>query len=271
MKKLLPLILSTLILFSCSEKKPVEISIPKSNVELTGSAFQSFKLGGEVKLLMVSNPEDNSKWMIRAIAPIQKTDALTIEQMTADLNLLDENGTKLREGFVLTADDLEHIVPVFNAGMNTEKNIVFSAGENQKRDFTFNEASQLINRVKKIGLIINTTQAVETAAPKLPEATATTTAIDTITTVDNPNPNKKANPNKPLTLDDLLRQHNIYGMLAQYEKHWKNGDRTKAKQVEDQLWAIERRVSSDNSIPKSLRERFVSYIENKEDEIERRY
>ena len=77
--------------------------------------------------------------------------------------------------------------------------------------------------------------------------------------------------NKPLTLNDLLKQYGIYGMLAQYDKYLKNGEKKKAKQLEDRLYTIEKKVKNDASIPKSLRERFVDYIEDKEDEIEDRY
>jgi hypothetical protein len=60
-------------------------------------------------------------------------------------------------------------------------------------------------------------------------------------------------------------------MLAQYEKAIKNGEKKRAKKIEDQLWEIEKSVKNDSSIPSSLRKRFVDYIEDKEDEIEDRY
>ena len=60
-------------------------------------------------------------------------------------------------------------------------------------------------------------------------------------------------------------------MLSQYEKHLKNRDKRTAKKVEDQMWEIEKKVRADNSLPESLRKRFVEYIENREDEIEKKY
>ena len=60
-------------------------------------------------------------------------------------------------------------------------------------------------------------------------------------------------------------------MLAQYETHIKNKDKKAAKKVEDQLWQIEKKVKADNSLPEDLRKSFRNYVEDKEDEIEKRY
>lgn len=259
MKKTLLLILVAVALFSCGgDTKPVEISIAKNDVDLNGNAFQSFKLGGEIRLLMTPNTNESSKWMIRATAPIQKTSNLTIGQMSAEINLLDDHGIKVREGFSLSAEDLEAIIPVFNAIDESEKTIVFSAGEGMKRDFTYKEAVELINNVKKIGLTIN----VSNSSNVTPTEATTETTTETTTVEEQ---------SKPLTLNDLLKNNGVYGLLSQYEKCLKKGDKKKAKQVEDRLYTIEKRVKNDESIPKSLRQRFVDYIENKEDEIEKKY
>ena len=250
--------LSAFILFSCGSKQPVETSISKNDVDLTGNAFQSFRLGGEVKLLMTPDPDDNSKWMIRATTPLCKADNSNIGDMEAEMKLLDDHGTNVREGFSLTANDIASLIPVFNASPDAEKTVVFSAGEGVKKDFTFKEASELISKVKKIGMTINTFQASGDAT------TPSTTDTNQVTEGD------KANA-KPQTVNDLLTQYGIYGMLAQYDRHLKNGDRIKAKQVEDRLYSIEKKVQNDVSLPKWMRDRFVEYIENKEDEIEDRY
>ena len=60
-------------------------------------------------------------------------------------------------------------------------------------------------------------------------------------------------------------------MLAQYEKHLKNRDKRAAKNVEDRMWEIEKKVKADQSLPESLRKRFVEYIETREDQIEDKY
>lgn len=259
MKKSLLIVLSALILASCGNDKPVETIVSKNDVDLTGNAFQSFRLGGDVRLLMAPNTDDNSKWMIRATVPLQKADDRQIGAMTADINLLDGNGTKVREGFMLSAEDLASLIPVFNAASGTEKIVVFSAGEGMKKDFTYKEASALLESVKKISMTLNT----GVGSVNMPGATVTTETTETS--------QENTSENKPVTLNSLLTDYGIYGMLSQYDKYLKKGDKKKAKQVEDRLYSIEKKVKNDASIPKSLRERFVDYIEDKEDEIEDRY
>lgn len=265
MKKYLILLLSALVLFSCDSKQPSETSIAKNDVDLTGNAFQSFRLGGEVKLLMVPHPDDNSKWMIRATTLLQKTDNVRIDDMTAEINLLDANGTKVREGFSLRAEDLASLMPVFNANPEAEKTVVFSADEGMKKDFSYKEASELISKVKKIGLTLNAIQSVQTTA-----ATTATTTSDTIPQAATVETGSTETQPDPMTLNGLLTKYGIYGMLSQYERLLKKGERIKAKKLEDKMYEIEKKVSADKSIPQNLRERFVSYIENKEDEIEAR-
>lgn len=263
MKKTLLIVLSALILASCGSDKPVETIVSKNDVDLTGNAFQSFRLGGDVRLLMAPNTDDASKWMIRATVPLQKVDDRQIGVMTADINLLDGNGTKVREGFMLSAEDLASLIPVFNAASGTEKTVVFSAGEGMKKDFTYKEASALLESVKKISMTLNTGAASRTAISNMSSATET---IETTETSQETTSEKK-----PVTLNSLLTDYGIYGMLAQYDKYLRNGDKTRAKKVEDRLYTIEKKVKNDASIPKSLRDRFVDYIEDKEDEIEDRY
>ena len=259
MKKCLLLLLSAFILFSCDSIRPKETSISKSDVDLTGNAFQSFRLDGEVKLLIAPDPDDNSKWMIRATTPLCKVDNSKIGDMEAEIKLLDGNGINVREGFSLSANDLASLIPVFNASPDTEKTVVFSAGEGVRKDFTFKEASELISKVKKIGMTINTFQTSN-------KAITPSTATNDVQVTNAPQENEK-----PQTLNDLLTQYGIYGMLAQYDKYLKKGDRKKAKQLEDKLYTIEKKVKNDKSRPQWMRDRFVEYIENKEVEIEDRY
>ena len=74
-----------------------------------------------------------------------------------------------------------------------------------------------------------------------------------------------------MTLQGLFSRYNVHGMLSQYEQALKRGDKKSAKQIEDRLWEIEKRVKANQSIPEQLRSSFVSYIEKTEDEIEERY
>lgn len=299
MRKLLFLLLSVAVFAGCGNNKPSETIVLKNDVEIAGNASNSFSLVGDIRILVVPNVENESSWMIHAAAPIQKIDDIQIDGMTIDMDLLDVNGIKVREGFVLSAENLAAAIPVFNAASYTEKNIVFSAGEGMKKDFSDKEAAALLKNVKKVLMTINTTTpdkaveepemtveenepeevieekiapeapAVKKAEPK--EQKAEKKAVTKAETKTEVKTEVKPEEKKEITLNSLLTDYGIYGMLSQYEKHLKNGEKAKAKQVEDKMWEIEKKVKKDPSIPKDLRDRFVDYIEDKEDEIEARY
>lgn len=296
MRKLLFLLLSVAVFAGCGNNKPSETIVSKNDVEIAGNAFNSFSLGGDVRILVVPNIEKESTWMIHAAVPIQKIDDIQIDGMTIDMDLLDGNGIKVRNGFALSAENLAAVIPVFNAASYTEKNIVFSAGEGMKKDFSDKEAAALLKNVKKVLLIINTTTPVEEVeeqpeedepeevieekkepeAPKVKKTEqkqqkAEKTAVTKTETKTEVKTEVKTEEKKEINLNTLLTDYGIYGMLSQYEKHLKNGEKVKAKQVEDKMWEIEKKVKNDPSIPKNLRDRFVDYIEKKEDEIEARY
>nr|MCR5039377.1 hypothetical protein [Bacteroidales bacterium] len=154
------------------------------------------------------------------------------------------------------------------ANPEAEKTVVFSAGEGMKKDFSYKEASELISKVKKIGLTLNALQKAQTTAATA--ATTATTTSDTTPQAATVETGSTETQPDPMTLNGLLTKYGIYGMLSQYERLLKKGERIKAKKLEDKMYEIEKKVSADKSIPKNLRERFVSYIENKEDEIEAR-
>lgn len=231
-------------------KKPVEKLVPKTDVELTGNGFQIFRLGSDLKLVMVQSPDNSSDWMIRASVPLFKAGDTKLGALAIDLNLLDENGMKVRDGYVLSAEDLINLVPKYNADKDVEKNIVFSASEDSRKYFTFKEAADMINRTKSVAMNV------ALLAPDGTTADATTPAEV-----------KKA----PLTLNSLLEANGVYGLLSQYDRALRNKEKKKAKQIEDQLYAICKRVKADSSIPKNLADRFRDYIEDKEDEIEDKY
>ncbi|MBO4625523.1 MAG: hypothetical protein J5646_08575 [Bacteroidales bacterium] len=76
---------------------------------------------------------------------------------------------------------------------------------------------------------------------------------------------------KPRTVDALCKKYGVYGLLSQYDRYLKAGEKKKAKKIEDQLWEIEKRVKNDKTLPEKLRDSFKDYVEDKEDEIEDRY
>ena len=252
MKKLLPILMALALLSGCSmlSKKPVEKLVPKSDVELTGNGFQIFRLGSDLKLVMVQSPDNTADWMIRATVPLMNVSENPIGPVDINVNLLDESGMKVRDGFVLVAEDMIDLIPKYNAEKNVEKNIVFSASEDSRKYFTYKEAADMIARTKSIAMNVNQ---LKTEAEVIAEQKA------------------EQKKKEPLTLNSLLEKHGVYGLLSQYDKLLRNKEKKKAKEVEDRLYAICKQVKADPSIPKDLASRFRDYIENKEDEIEDKY
>ena len=257
MKKYLFIIVAAMLLVGCGKKQAVETTIARTNVELMGDLFSSFNVSGDAHLLMVPNPDNKSKWMIRATVPLQKTDSRTIRTMSAAINLLDGNGTKIDEGFMLFAEDINSVLPVLNS-TNTEKTLVFSAPNGLKKDFSCKEASKLIEKVKKFGLTLSASKI--NPPVNASEQNETISNIVETPVVD-----------ESMTLDDLLKQYDIYNKLAKYDYYLRNGQKKKAKQLEDQMWAIENQVKNDRSLPKRLRDSFMDYVERREDQIEDKY
>lgn len=246
-------VFAAMLASACSSNEPMESIIPKSDVEVAGNAFSSFSLGGDAKLYTVQNSENSSQWTIQATIPVRKEISTSIDELSIDIVLLDEHGVRVRDGLAIQGEDLPNLLPVFNATENAERVIVFSIPDEAKKFLTYDEVSQLFEKTKKLRMNFNATLTPE------PE---TTTASDDKTT---------APTEYPMTLDGLCRKHGIYGLLAQYDRALRNGNRSGAKRIEDQLWTIEKRIKANKSIPEWLRDSFVKYIEDKEDEIEDRY
>ncbi len=252
MKKFLPILMALALLSGCSMlgKKPVEKLVPKSDVELTGNGFQIFRLGSDLKLVMVQSPDNTADWMIRATVPLMNVSENPLGPIDINVNLLDESGMKVRDGFVLVAEDMIDLIPKYNAEKNVEKNIVFSASEDSRKYFTYKEAADMIARTKSIAMNVNQ---LKTEAEVIAEQKA------------------EQKKKEPLTLNSLLEKHGVYGLLSQYDKLLRNKEKKKAKQVEDRLYAICKQVKADPNVPSNLADRFRDYIEDKEDEIEDKY
>ncbi len=251
MKKILLLLTVLVLVVSCAtEKKPVEVQIPKQNVELTGNGFQIFRLGADLKLVTVQNPDKADEWMIRGSVPLMKVSEDLLAETAIDVNLLDENGMKLRDGFVLTAEDLVNLIPKYNAENNVENNIVFSAAEGSRKYFTYKEAADLLNAVKSVAMNVNVVQ-------QQPEVAVEQEAAE-----------KKAEQKEPVTFKSQMSKYGIYGKLTQYDNALKNKDKKKAKKIEDELFTICKKVKADPSVPESVYKQFRQYIEDEEDRIE---
>lgn len=265
-KNYLIYVMSALLACACSSNLPEETVISKSAVDFAGNAFSSFSLGADMKLYTVQNPDNTSQWTIQAVVPVRKVVNTPIHNLSIDLFLLDERGARVREGLVLQGEDLPNLLPVFNASENEERAVVFSIQNEEKKYLSADEVSQLLKKTKGARMIYNDLTSTASSpvadqgvpSAKTPDASAKT-------------PQTAAQEEFPMTLDGLCRKYGIYGKLSLYEQALSKGRRSEAKRIEDQLWAIERRVRGDRSIPERLRDSFVNYIENKEDAIEDRY
>ena len=240
LKTYLIIFIAALLLVSCGKK---EKTYSKAKVEMTGDLFNSLEVTNKARLFMTPNPANKSNWMICASVPMQKIDNKSIRVMHAGVNLLDKNGTKVDPGFMLMAEDMKSVTPVLNSNTFVEKTVVFSTPNGLRKDFSRMEAARLIKKTKQLGLILSTT--------KISMPTASNGGA--------------------VTLEDLLQQYDIYAKLQLYDSYLRRGESRKAKQLEDQMWTIEKQVQKDPSIPKSVRDAFENYIETREDQIEDKY
>lgn len=249
MKKLFVLFCFTALAWACGSDKPTELYVPKNTVEFAGNAFTSFSLGADVKLYTSQNPDASKEWTVQAVIPVRKEVKGAIDGLSINLVPLDERGIRIRDGFVLEGEDLANLVPVYNSADNIERTIVFSvAQDGVKKYFTKKEAEKLLANTKGVRMDFNVASSKGVAA-----------------VAEQP---KQENPN---TLDALCKKYGVYGLLSQYESALRNDNNRRAKQIEDQLWSIEKKVKNDGSVPSWLRDRFVEYIEDREDQIEDRY
>ncbi|MBO4263528.1 MAG: hypothetical protein J5871_02460 [Bacteroidales bacterium] len=245
MKKIPFILILSMLAVSC-QQKPVEMTLAKKQVELTGNGYQAFSLGADVKLMMVENPETDGKWAICASVPLRKESAQAVSVPVIELNLLDDNGMKVRDNFVLAAEDLDNVIPLYNAARDVERMVIFSAAGDSRKDFSYKEAAAILAQTASMTMTVN-----------FGKAAAQTAAVT-------------AEDGQP-TLASLLEKHSIHWRLGQYDKALKNGEKKKAKQIEDDLYKICKQVEKDASVPSSLSKRFRDYIEDKEDAIEDKY
>lgn len=253
MKRFLILSAVVLLAISCGSNSSAELYVPKNTVEFAGNAFSAFSLGADVKLYTAPKPDDNSKWTVQAVVPVRKETNANISGLEIKLTPLDDRSIRVRDGMVLLGEDLADLVPVYNAGSGVERTIVFSIDDNTgQKYFSAKEANELIAKTKGVRMDFNLVSGAPAVKVEEPKAAA-------------------APEEYPMTLDGQLRRYGIYGKLGQYENALRNKDKKRAKRIEDEMWEIEKKVKNDQSTPEWLRKRFVEYIEDKEDEIEKRY
>ena len=76
---------------------------------------------------------------------------------------------------------------------------------------------------------------------------------------------------EPVTFKSLMSKYGVYGRLAQYDKALSNREKKKAKEIEDELYEICKKVKADPNVPESVYKEFRNYIEDEEDRIEDKY
>lgn len=250
MKKLFVLLCVAALAAACSNEKSADLYVPKNTVEFAGNAFTSFSLGSDVRLYTSQNPDAPKEWTVQAVIPIRKEVKGPISGLAINLTPLDDRGIRIRDNFVLEGEDLYNLVPVYNSADNVERTVVFSVVQDGvKKYFSKKEAERLLASTKGVRMDFN-----------IISSNGTVPALSS-----------SAQEEFPMTLDGLCRKYGVYGLLGQYDSALRNDNDKRAKQIEDQLWSIEKRVKNDSSVPAWLRDRFVEYIEDKEDEIEDRY
>ena len=218
-------------------------------VEFAGNAFSSFSLSSDVKLYTDQNPDNPKEWTVLAVVPVRKETEEQIASLALNIIPLDDQSIRVRDGFVLGAEDLENLIAVYNSAPNQELTLVFSWSDSLGRKyFSAKEASQIVNKTKGVRMDINA----EVAKKEVKKAST-------------------GGSSTPTTVDGICRKHGINGLLSQYDKALKKKDKKRANELEDKLWALEKQIKNDKSLPKKLRKDFVDYLEDKMDEIEDRY
>ena len=245
MKKFILVALSALALYSCA-KKPVEIFVPKGQMEFAGSGFDSFSPGADVRVYMSPDQDNPKLWNIQAVVPVRKETDAVISALDMELTLLDENGLRVRDSFSLQAEEMENLVPVFNSAPSVEKAVVFSVPEvdGGKKRFPYKQAKSMIEDTKGARLSINSEIFVE----------------------------EETKPEDiPYTLPWLCKRTGVNGLLNQYRSAVNKKDLRKAGQIEAKIYQIEKDVKNNDNYPENLRKRFLSYVENKIEDIDDKY
>ena len=246
MKKLILAAAAVLAFAACTQKPAAEAYIPKGQVEFAGNAFSAFSLGADVKIYSSQNPDNKSQWVIQCVVPVRKETEDIIDYLSIDLIPLDDKGLRIRDNFVLQGEDLQSMVPVYNAGDYVERTIVFSVSEGgHKKYFKAKEANELISKTRGVRMDINA----RIEESKKEEAPAVV-----------------YNPVAP-----LLSKYGVQGKLNAFDAALRRKDKKGAQNIENELWKIEKQVKADGTVSQENRERFVKYVEDKLDQIKDKY
>ena len=247
MKKVLLLAAIAILAAACSGA-PEEVYVPKANMEFAGNGFTAFSLGADVKLYLSQNQDDNSKWNIQGVVPIRKELEAGLGALSMDMVLLDAHGIRVREGFLLEAEDMANLVPVFNSGPAVEKTVVFSVPEGQKKDFSKKEAQKLLGNVARVQMNINMEVAVEEPEPEAVK------------------PSFPANPN----VTNLVQYYGIRGILQEYERAYRAKNKPRQKQIQARLDNIYEQIAKHPRGGRKIAGKVEDWTNDMQDGIEDR-
>jgi PBP1b-binding outer membrane lipoprotein LpoB len=119
---------------------------------------------------------------------------------------------------------------------------------------------------KKQSVDVNANEA--EAQPEAVVETPVDTVVEAAPAVQPQVPEQKP---EPVTFKSLMSKYGVYGRLAQYDKALSNKEKKKAKEIEDELYEICKKVKADPTVPESVYKKFRDYIEDEEDRIEDKY
>ena len=236
-------VLAAVMTAACSQA-PEELYIPKGNMEFAGNGFTAFSLGADVKIYLSQNQDNNSLWNIQAVVPIRKELDATLGGLNMDMVLLDDKGIRVREGFVLEAEDLENLLPVYNSGPSVENTVVFSVPHGQKKDFSKKEAQALLKKVSKVQVNINMEEAV----------------------VEAPKPVFPSNP----TVTNLVQYYGINGILKEYERAYRAKNKPRVKQIQARLDKIYEQIAKHPKGGRKIAGKVEDWTNDMQDGIEDR-
>ena len=205
-----------------------------------GLAFL-FTLGADIRLYMSQDQDNPKMWNIQAVVPVRKETEDIITSLSMDLTLLDDKGIRVRDSFLLQAEDMENLVPVFNSEPLVEKPLIFSVPDGGgKRLFPYKQAKAMLEATKALRLSINVELMPVEVQPE----------------------------DIPMTLPWLCKKTGVNSLLYQYRNAVKKKDLRKAGEIEAKIYKIEKDVKANKKYPENLRKRFIDYVENKIEDID---
>lgn len=246
MKKVLVWASAALLLFTaCQEKKSNEKILPADEIEMIGDAFQEYGAAGDVKLFLSQSSADPKQWTVRASFPVQKTGKAKIQQLEAQLYLLDSNNAPVQDGFVLSAQDLDAVLPVLAAEEGAQRNVIFSSETTMDKA----AAEKLLAGTQALRLSLSAPNAKPAAAaPQQPAVTFPSN----------------------VNLTSLIQFYGLRSLVNEYERAYRSKNKSKMKQIRDRFSSIENKVREHPRGGRTIANNLEDWFDDQLDEVEDR-